>query len=147
MGRVREVVCGVIGVALLGSMSIAHADWRVFSDAAGAASIRSLDTTLSVGLVLDCTRDVTLVTQDAFPPGNSGLSGTYDNGLKFVVEARVPQQEPHTVSLARSDQRDAFIRGLTNRHHLTLVDPNGRSHTFELAGFGALWRATCSSTG
>jgi|GEM_PF-6783371 len=103
MGRVREVVCGVIGVALLGSMSIAHADWRVFSDAAGAASIRSLDTTLSVGLVLDCTRDVTLVTQDAFPPGNSG--------------------------------------------YLTLVDPNGRSHTFELAGFGALWRATCSSTG
>jgi len=93
--------------------------------------------------MLECSRDITLITQDAFAPGNSGLAGTYDNGLKFVVEARVPQSEPHTVTLARADQRDALIRGLTNRHRLILTDPNGRSHTFELAGFGALWRKTC----
>lgn len=124
--------------------SSVRAEWRAFLDDKGLATIQALDGSATVGLVLDCERVISLVTTDAFTPGDVGLAGQYDNGLSFLLEARVPNQAPHTVDIVRPDQIDALIRGLTNRHALVLTDPNGKVYNFDLTGFGSVWRTACS---
>lgn len=143
VGLAMGLAMGLATVFAFAGLSVAQADWRAYTDDNGAPTISTLDIEGSVALSVNCAQAVTLVTQSPFAPGDVGLNGRYDNGLAFVVEARVPTAATNAVELVRPDQQAALVRGLTNRHQLVLVDPSGTSHTFDLAGFGALWREAC----
>lgn len=127
--------------------ALSHANWRAFTDETGSVTIGALDGSLSASLVLDCAPFITLVTAENYRPGRAGLSGEYDNGLSFRIEARVPDDLVHTVNVVRPDQISALVRGLKNRHALEITDPNGNVYAFDLAGFRTVWQSTCGKLG